>query len=97
MKEQGIKFWANVASRMTKQAANAKDWMLKRKSDKRMKEIAQELSAGCGYIIATDKELESQYPGLFKSQSVDESKKMIWAVDFQRYNHFAKMSFAPIR
>lgn len=97
MKEIGIKGWAEFAKKMTTDAANAKDWMLKRKSDKRMKEIAQELSAGRGYIIATDKELESQYPGLFKSQSVEESPKMIWAVDFQRFNHFAKMSFAPIR
>lgn len=97
MKEQGIKFWANVASRMTNEAANAKDWTLRRKDDKRMKEIAQELAAGRGYIIATDRELEKMYPGLFKAQGVKESPKTIWAVDYQRFNHFSKMSFAPIR
>ena len=97
MKEIGIKGWAEFAKKMTTDAANAKDWTLRRKDDKRMKEIAQELAAGRGYIIATDRELEKMYPGLFKAQGVKESPKTIWAVDYQRFNHFSKMSFAPIR
>lgn len=93
----GIVDWANVAFRETLRAANAKDYILRRKVDRRFKEIANELVMGRGYIIATDRELESKYPELFKASAKMESKKMIWAVSFMKGRTGNKMCFLPVR
>lgn len=92
----GVQDWAKIALKYTLRAANVKDWKLTRKHDRQMKEIAQGLALGRGYIIATAFELESKFPGLFSAHGVD-SKKMIWAVSFAVSSMGNKMSFMPIR
>ena len=92
----GIVYWSNVAFRVTLRAANAKDYILRRKVDRRFKEIANELVLGRGYIIATSLELEQKYPDLFNAGGVD-SNKMIWAVSFSKFRTGNKMCFMPIR
>lgn len=96
MEKKGITFWAGVAFRETLRAANAKDYTLRRKSDREMKRIANELVMGRGYVIATDKELASRYPGMFTAEGM-ESKKMIWAVGYTRNCKGNKMAFVPVR
>ena len=93
----GVMYWAGVAARFTRQAADTKDWRLRRKHDRKMKEIAKALTEGRGYIIATDKELAQIYPGLFRGTTGEESKRMIWAVYFSQFAIGDKMSFVPIR
>lgn len=92
----GIVYWSNVAFRETLRAANAKDYILRRKVDRRFKEIANELVMDRGYVIATAFELEQKYPDLFNAGGVD-SKKMIWAISFSKFRAGNKMCFVPIR
>lgn len=89
-------YWSNVALRETLRAANAKDYILRRKVDRRFKEIANELVMGRGYVIATAFELEQKYPDLFNAGCVD-SKKMIWAISFSKFRTGNKMCFVPVR
>ena len=70
----GMVYWSNVALRETLRAANAKDYILRRKVDRRFKEIANELVMGRGYVIATAFELEQKYPDLFNAGGVDSKK-----------------------
>lgn len=95
-KEFGIVYWSQVAFRETLRAANAKDYILRRKADRHFKEIANELVMGRGYIIATAFELEQKYPDLFNAGGVD-SDKMIWAVSFSKFRTGNKMCFMPVR
>ena len=92
----GITYWANVAFRETLRAANAKDYLLRRKIDRRFKDVAKALVMGRGYIIATAFELEQKYPDLFNANGVD-SDKMIWAISFSKIRTGNKLCFMPIR
>ena len=92
----GMIYWSNVALRETLRAANAKDYILRRKVDRRFKEIANELVMGRGYVIATAFELEQKYPDLFNAGGVD-LRKMIWAISFSKFRAGNKMCFVPIR
>lgn len=92
----GIVYWSKAAFLETLRAANAKDYILRRKVDRHFKEIANELVMGRGYVIATAFELEQKYPDLFNAGGVD-SKKMIWAVSFSKSRKGNKMCFVPIR
>ena len=53
-----------IARRHTLNATQVKDWRLRRKSDRQLKALAIELTAGKGYIIASAKELHNRYPSL---------------------------------
>lgn len=51
----------NIAKRMTSETAALKDWRIRNKHNRAMREIARELTAGKGYIIASVKELVAKY------------------------------------
>lgn len=93
---RSVSNWANVASSLTQKASCVKDWRLRRKADRRMKEIASEWTKGRGYIIATSAELEQMYPGLFSNLSTD-TRKIIWAIDYCSCRVGNKMAFIPVR
>ncbi len=88
---------AKLAAKITANAAETKDWRLRRRADREMKRLAKELSEGRGYIIATNYELEKRFPGLFKSLSSEESGKIIWAIDYNQFQYGNKMNFIPVR
>lgn len=87
------------AKKLTLEAANAKDYKLTRKHDRRFKEIAQGLiKDGRGYIIATDVELAAKYPDLVTWKPSDADHKIVWAVRFESLAKVGnKMAFLPIR
>lgn len=95
--DKGMKKWAQTASEITHKAASTKDWRLRRKIDRRFKEIAQELSQGKGYIIASEKELAEKWPEVFVGRGWLGSDKFIWAVMFSDSPTGNKMKFVAIR
>lgn len=46
----GISFYADAASRLTKRAALTKDYLLTRKADRRFKKLAQDLIWGVSFF-----------------------------------------------
>lgn len=54
----------NIAKRMTANTAAMKDWRIRNKHNRAMREIARELIAGKGYIIASVRELAEKYGNL---------------------------------
>lgn len=97
-KNYGISDWAKVAYKTTLRAANAKDYMLRRKEDRLLREYARQLVLDKGYILATPAELENLFDGLFKADgnAEDLHKTMLWAIDFCSRKRDARMKFVPI-
>ena len=86
-----------IAKSYTEEAANVKDWRLRNAKDREFKEIAKELMADKGYIIATNYELAKKYPGKIDVSNSPESGKMIWGVSFGLHGTGKqKMCFIPI-
>lgn len=92
-----MKKWAQTAAEITHTAASTKDWRLRRKIDRRFKEIAVQLDKGKGYIIASEKELAEKWPELFVGRGWLGSDKFIWAVMYSSSRSGNKMQFVPIR
>lgn len=69
----------NIARDLTAKASQIKDWKLRRQSDRRMKEIAKELTDGKGYIKATARQLHEAYPDLMPPS--DDDHYQIWCID----------------
>lgn len=62
--EQTLTNRVNIAKRLTAETATIKDWRIRNKHNRAMREIARELTAGKGYIIASVKELTAKYGAL---------------------------------
>lgn len=72
----------NIAKRMTANAAALKDWRIRNKHNRAMREIARELTAGKGYIIATVKELAAKYGTLchYETAAPEADIKRVWGL-----------------
>ena len=69
----------NYAKLMTKRSAAVKDYKVRRKDQRELREIARELTAGNGYIIASPNEMSQRYP---KYYSVKGSERMVFAIQW---------------
>ncbi len=81
-----------IAKRLTEKATQIKNWKLRRNSDKQLKELAQELNNGKGYIIASAKELTNKYPGLINSH---DTSRHVWAIG-ELATGLQRLAFMPI-
>ena len=90
-----IKSAIEIARRNTERAANTKDYLCRRKRDRKFRELARELTSGKGYILATEVELQERYPELVYWKPLDAKTKVIWAITYN--NVWKDMGFCPIR
>lgn len=74
----------NIAKRMTANTAAVKDWRIRNKRNRAMREIARELTAGKGYIIASVKNLSEKYGSLchYDTSAIGSEKKRVWAISY---------------
>lgn len=72
----------NIARRMTASTAALKDWRIRNKHNRAMREIARQLTAGKGYIIASVRELKQRYGELchYEVTAPGADKKKIWTI-----------------
>lgn len=72
----------NIAKRMTASTAALKDWRIRNKHNRAMREIARELTAGKGYLIATVKELAAKYGTLchYDTTAPGAGEKCVWSL-----------------
>lgn len=83
----------------TLKVSQIKDWRLRTKRSRELKQLAKHLleSNEC-YIVATDTELAAKYPE-FHSTGNDTGEKFVWEIVPRRYGEsskYVKLSFAPI-
>lgn len=81
----------NAAILATTRAANMKDYKVRSKRNRAMRELARELLKGAGFIVATGDELKAKYPNFFKGHGAE---KFIWAVYYNSV--WNRLDFAPI-
>lgn len=86
----------NIAKRMTANAAALKDWRIRNKHNRAMREIARELTAGKGYLIATVKELAAKYGPLchYETAAPGADEKHVWGLQMNIVWH--KIQFVAI-
>lgn len=96
-----LKRCIDCAKNLTEKAANVKDWRIRNKYDREMREIARDLNGKRGYLLATVDELKAKYPGKITVGKCEEdaSRKILWGITYNAYvwagnHHF---SFVPIR
>lgn len=85
----------NLARRITANTAAIKDWRVTNKHNRAMREIARQLTAGKGYIIASARELKQRYGELclYEVAAPGADRKTIWAIwSFST----GKYIFAPV-
>lgn len=72
----------NIAKRMTANTAALKDWRVRNKHNITMREIARELTAGKGYVIASVKELAAKYGTLchYSPDAPGAYEKRVWGL-----------------
>ncbi len=72
----------NIAKRMTATTAALKDWRIRNKHNREMREIARELTAAKGYIIASVRELAEKYGNLchYETTAPDADVKRVWGL-----------------
>lgn len=72
----------NIAKRMTADTAALKDWRIRNKHNRSMREIALELTAGKGYVIASVNELSEKYGTLchYSPDAHGAYEKRVWGL-----------------
>lgn len=72
-----------TAKRLTAKTAMIKDWRIRNRHNRAMREIARGLTAGKGYVIASPRELSEIYPDFYGCDTAaqDSDVKMIWGLD----------------
>lgn len=72
----------NIAKRMTSETAALKDWQIRNRHNREMREIARELVAGKGYIIASVEELAAKYGKLchYDTTAPGADAKQVWGL-----------------
>lgn len=70
------------AKRVTEETANMKDWRVRNRHNRAMREIARELTAGKGHIIASVKELAAKYGTLchYEATAPGADEKHVWGL-----------------
>lgn len=73
---------ANVAKSLTDKTAALKDWRVRNKHNRAMREIAREWMNGKGYFIGSVIELKNKYGDLchYETAAPGADKKCVWAV-----------------
>lgn len=86
----------NIAKRMTANTAALKDWRIRNKHNRAMREIARELTAGKGYLIATVKELAAKYGALchYETAAPGADIKRVWGLQLNSIGR--KIQFVAI-
>lgn len=72
----------NIAKAITAETASLKDWKIRNSHNRKMREIARDLTSGKGYIIATARELKAKYGDLchYQADASDSDRKRIWSL-----------------
>lgn len=78
----------NIAKEMTVMSASMKDWRIRNKHNKAMREVAREWMNGKGYFIGSVIELKNKYGDLchYETNAPGADKKCVWAVDYNDVN-----------
>lgn len=86
----------NIAKRMTANTAALKDWRVRNKHNRSMREIARELTAGKGYVIASVKELAAKYGTMchYSPDAPGAYEKRVWGL--QMNSVWRKIQFVAI-
>lgn len=86
----------NIAKRMTAETAALKDWRIRNKHNRAMREIARELTTGKGYLIASVKELAAKYGKLchYETTAPGSDVKRVWGLQMNGIWH--KIQFVAI-
>lgn len=73
-----------VARLRTSKTANMKDWRIRNKHNRAMREIAREWIGGKGYIIASVKGLSAKYGDLcrYEVSAPGADEKRVWGISF---------------
>lgn len=73
-----------VARLRTSKTANMKDWRIRNKHNRAMREIAREWIGGKGYTIASVKELAAKYGDLCHDETMapGADEKRVWGISF---------------
>ena len=74
-----------------------KDWQIRNKHNRQMREIAREWTAGRGYMISTLKDLRKRYGSLshYDVNAPGANVLRVWAVDYNSV--WKRLQFTPIR
>lgn len=86
----------NIAKRMTANTAALKDWRIRNKHDRAMREIAREISGGKGYIVASVKGLAAKYGTLcnYETTAHGADAKRVWGLQMNEIHR--KIQFVAI-
>ena len=82
-----------IARNLTVATANIKDYKIRNKHNRQMRELARELIAGKGYIIASTRELKEKYGDLSHYDVISDDKD-IWGISMNFSNR--KLLFVAI-
>lgn len=86
----------NIAKRMTEETANMKDWQVRNRHNRAMREIARGISDGKGYIIASVRELTQKYGNLchYDTIATGADAKHVWGLQMNEI--YRKIQFVAI-
>lgn len=90
---------AQFAKKQTAKAASVKAWRITTKAGRALQEEARRLSAGRGYIIATDAEIFAKYGELcpiFKVAKFRDNKPRIWCIYTDVVNYRGRVSLSVV-
>ena len=80
-----------IAKKATARSANMKDWRIRNKHNRKMREIARELvEKNGGYVIATPAELHDLYGATVGKGD----EKFVWGIEWNLV--WKKLEFMPI-
>ena len=68
-----------IARNLTAATASLKDYKIRNKHNRQMRELARELMSGKGYIIASTRELKEKYGDLSHYDVISDDKD-IWGI-----------------
>lgn len=85
-----------IAKQLTSNTADLKDWRIRNKHNREMRDIARILTQDKGYIIATPKEMSDKYRKLFLFDpcAPDQDKRFEWALQMNAI--WRKIEFVPV-
>lgn len=72
----------NIAKLLTAEVAALKDWRVRNKRNRQMREIAREIAGGKGYIIASVQELAQKYGNLchYETTAPGADRRRVWGL-----------------
>lgn len=86
----------NLAKARTTESASVKDWRIRNKRARAMRDAARELVAGKGYAIATVTEMRERFGDLVRYREDFAGKNRVWAVLFCEWDKKKPLQFVII-